>query len=169
MQLKPIGHNWSYLACRIGHLVPIRQPLLRTAFHLWQFGAPEELQQRHQPLLFLYTSPLQEGGGGGLSGSWAHLCQQPWIRVRLSALDVHLVGGLVHLHLDGRGVGREHGAQLLQNRPTDGRAPFLAGQQLLGERQPSDADRAVWEDLIIFCEHLTGTGANASRHPRHEA
>jgi hypothetical protein len=26
-QLKPIGYTWSYLACRIGHLVPIWQPI----------------------------------------------------------------------------------------------------------------------------------------------
>jgi hypothetical protein len=31
----PIGHNWSYLACRIGHLVPIWQPIIGSSFHLW--------------------------------------------------------------------------------------------------------------------------------------
>jgi hypothetical protein len=30
--LKPIGSNWSYLACRIGHLVPIWQPLMGSSF-----------------------------------------------------------------------------------------------------------------------------------------
>jgi hypothetical protein len=32
-QAKPIGYNWSYLACRIGHLVPIWQPCIRSSFH----------------------------------------------------------------------------------------------------------------------------------------
>jgi hypothetical protein len=26
--LKPIGYTWSYLACRIGHLAPVWQPLV---------------------------------------------------------------------------------------------------------------------------------------------
>jgi hypothetical protein len=33
-QVKPIGYTWSYLACRIGRLVLIWQPLIGTPFHL---------------------------------------------------------------------------------------------------------------------------------------
>jgi WD40 repeat protein len=29
--LKPIGHGWSYLACRIGHLSPIWQPYIGSS------------------------------------------------------------------------------------------------------------------------------------------
>jgi uncharacterized membrane protein len=29
--LKPIGNTWSYLACRIGHWVPIRQPFIGSS------------------------------------------------------------------------------------------------------------------------------------------
>jgi Transmembrane amino acid transporter protein len=30
--LKPIGYTWSYLACRIGHWVPIWQPIIGSTF-----------------------------------------------------------------------------------------------------------------------------------------
>jgi hypothetical protein len=29
------AQTWSYLACRIGHLVPIWQPLIGSSFHVW--------------------------------------------------------------------------------------------------------------------------------------
>jgi hypothetical protein len=29
----PIGYNWSYLACRIGHLVPVWKPITGFPFH----------------------------------------------------------------------------------------------------------------------------------------
>jgi hypothetical protein len=32
--LKPMGYNWSHMACRIGHLVPIWQPLIGSSFQL---------------------------------------------------------------------------------------------------------------------------------------
>jgi hypothetical protein len=38
-QVKPIGYNWSYLACRIGHMFPIWQLLVGYSFHLWSFMA----------------------------------------------------------------------------------------------------------------------------------
>jgi Vitamin B6 photo-protection and homoeostasis len=31
---RPIGYTWSYLASRIGHLVPIWQPIIGSSFHL---------------------------------------------------------------------------------------------------------------------------------------
>jgi hypothetical protein len=31
--LRPIGYTWPYLACGIGHLVPIWQPLIVSSFH----------------------------------------------------------------------------------------------------------------------------------------
>jgi hypothetical protein len=33
--LKPLRHIWSYLACRIGYWVPIRQPLVGSSFQQW--------------------------------------------------------------------------------------------------------------------------------------
>jgi hypothetical protein len=33
--VKPLGHTWSYLACRVGRLVPIWQPLTGYSFRLW--------------------------------------------------------------------------------------------------------------------------------------
>jgi hypothetical protein len=33
--LGPIGYTWSYLACRIGHCVPIWQPCIGSAFQKW--------------------------------------------------------------------------------------------------------------------------------------
>jgi NAD(P)-dependent dehydrogenase (short-subunit alcohol dehydrogenase family) len=32
-ELKPIGYTWSYLACRIGHLVPIWQACTGSSLH----------------------------------------------------------------------------------------------------------------------------------------
>jgi hypothetical protein len=37
-QLKPIGYNWSYLACRIGHKVPFWQLTIGSSFHLRTVG-----------------------------------------------------------------------------------------------------------------------------------
>jgi hypothetical protein len=34
--LKPIGCAWSYLACRTGYCVPVRQPLAEPSFHSLQ-------------------------------------------------------------------------------------------------------------------------------------
>jgi hypothetical protein len=30
--LKPIGYTWSYTTCRVGHSVPLWQPLIRSSF-----------------------------------------------------------------------------------------------------------------------------------------
>jgi hypothetical protein len=48
-QLKSIGYLWSYVACRIGRLIPIWQPIIGSPFHfnVKESGDPVHLIMRH--------------------------------------------------------------------------------------------------------------------------
>jgi hypothetical protein len=55
---EPIGYTWSYLAWRIGHLVPVWQPLMGSSFQQWRIqGIPIlAMNGRRAPTLESVTS-----------------------------------------------------------------------------------------------------------------
>jgi hypothetical protein len=89
-QVKPIGYNWSYLACRIGHLVPIWQLLIESSFHLCTGhvcygGGPELAWVASRPTSCatpeqcVHMSPKGQTEGpakrwGALFEAFAHVC-----------------------------------------------------------------------------------------------
>jgi hypothetical protein len=48
--VKPIGHAWSYLACRTGRLTPAYQPLIRSSLQrCWEWGTRGTLTRTGDP------------------------------------------------------------------------------------------------------------------------
>jgi hypothetical protein len=68
-RLKPIGYTWSYLACRIGHSVPIWQPS-------WPLG---EEGPRQCPVPVVSPQPADEAS---LAGSARRGTEGGWMRRR---------------------------------------------------------------------------------------
>jgi hypothetical protein len=52
--LKPIGYTWSYLACRIGHVVPVYRPRTRSCEASTQLPPPQMYRPRRCLLAHLH-------------------------------------------------------------------------------------------------------------------